>query len=774
MGLLLSKLRGANEKHEEEEAENEYVLIELLKIFPSSSSFYISDDIRFSNESAQFEPDEKRENVSPPCPKTIISEHEKFEEELEKTIIHWPGGAEIKLDRNNALLEFVKIQYPEWKKPGNKISVPCIKIPHIMVRNVDLSKELQTHYKSLVKGEEGENKIYKLFTNEVLTEDAGIIIFPNVDGSHLFEKGGPGSVEIDMIVAHPQKGLFIFNVKNKTIKKGKETENLKQETMKHAKFLGFLSLYNTPCVDLSSNSCLPLVPIHAVICYIPGDNTSIAKLSEDSAWYVNAQIGATNKVFVFQKASFQNFASAWKNSLHEIPDMNETYHFDVLVARLVALNSMGGASSLIHQKFTSNEIQSIQVKTSELDSWIEKQFSEVLTDRKDDKQDLIRRVNEQCNKTGSAKTRVILWTKEQLDIIAAVFISLQKTSTTTTFSNEFKPLRIIVSGSKGSGKTMLMIYLAQLACRMFEGNENKQCKVIICDGSDGKARVLFSELKNNLNDSIIEFWRLEKLSKLQRGIVFIDEELSAPTLVKLSRTISRNVHLYFASSKEPGNSDFRTWRSQHYQEFKLDQTLRSTKQLHRFTENIFKNIVGSHKVIELSGNPPHSLDGTNRADIVNVESANGLEIDTFIDKCIETIMRFVSLSYAMPSILVIISFLSPKAQILLVACMKEKGLILRSNSYNLDFQGCQFLPIIQLESSDVVTGSEYGTVILLLEKDFTGRHLVDFVDSFLMVITRATTNLAIVATDKSYFNSALETREISDSVTNLYSGLSCF
>ena len=332
-----------------------------------------------------------------------MSEHEKFEEELEKTIIHWPGGAEIKLDRNNALLEFMKIQYPEWKKPGNKISVPCIKIPHIMVRNVDLSKELQTHYKSLVKGEEGENKIYKLFTNEVLTEDAGIIIFPNVDGSHLFEKGGPGSVEIDMIVAHPQKGLFIFNVKNKTIKKGKETENLKQETMKHAKFLGFLSLYNTPCVDLSRNSCLPLVPIHAVICYIPGDNTSIAKLSEDSAWYVNAQIGATNKVFVFQKASFQNFASAWKNSLHEIPDMNETYHFDVLVARLVALNSTGGASSLIHQKFTSNEIQSIQVKTSELNSWIEKQFSEVLTDRKDDKQDLIRRVNEQCNKTGSAK-----------------------------------------------------------------------------------------------------------------------------------------------------------------------------------------------------------------------------------------------------------------------------------------------------------------------------------------------------------------------------------
>ena len=490
MGSFLSKSRSADENFGEEETDNEYVVIELL--FPSSSPFYTDDVIRVSNDRSNFAPDENRENVPPLCQITTAGEKEKFEAELDETVIHWPGGAEIKLRQNNALMEFAKMQYPHWKKPGNKISIPCVKIPRMMVRNVDLTKELQTKYKSLVKGEEGENKIYKLFTNEVLTDEAGIIVFPNVDGSHIFEKGGTGSVEIDMIVAHPQKGLFVFNVKNKTFnkneetlkenEKNEETEKLKQEMIKHTKFLSFLSLYNYPCVEPLDN-----VPIHAVFCYIPGDNTSVAKLSEDSAWYVNAQIGATNKVLVFQKASLKNFASAWKDSLQEIPDMIETNHFDVLVARLVALNSMGGASSLIHQKFTSNEIQSIQVKTSELDSWIEKQFSEVLTDRKDDKQDLIRRVKEQCNKTGSAKTRVILWTKEQLDIIAAVFILLQKCSKTTLFSNAPKPLRLVVSGPKGSGKTMLMMYLAQLACRIFEENGDKQCKVVICDGSRGKA-----------------------------------------------------------------------------------------------------------------------------------------------------------------------------------------------------------------------------------------------------------------------------------------------
>ena len=773
MGSLLSKPRGEDEKHGKEDTDNEYVLIELLTIFPSSSPFYTSDDIRFSNETTNFEPDENRENVPPSSQKTTTGEKEKFEAELDKAVIHWPGGAEIKFDQNNALMEFVKIQYPEWKKPGNKISIPCVKIPRIMIRNVDLSKELQTYYKSLVKGEEGENKIYKLFTNEVLTEDAGIIIFPNIDGSHLFEEGGPGSVEIDMIVAHPQKGLFIFNVKNKTIKKGKETENLKQETMKHAKFLGFLSLYSTPCVNLSDNSCLPLVPIHAVICYIPGDNTSIAKLSEDSTWYANAENGARNKVLVFQKASFKNFASAWKDSLQEIPDMTETYHFDVLVARLVALNSMGGASSLIHQKFDSNEIQSIQVEKNKLNSWIEKQFSEVLTDQKDDKQDLMCRVKEQCHNTKSKKTRVILWTKEQLDIIAAVFVSLQKSSTTTLLSNAPKPLRIEINGAKGSGKTMLIIYLAQLACRIFEENGDKQCKVVICDGSRGKARVLFSELKNSLGGASIEFWKLEKLSELQRGIVFIDEELTTSSLVKLFKKINGNCHLCFASSKEPGNFDFRAWKLQHVQEFKLEQTLRSTKQLHAFTENIFRNIVGSHKLTELSGNPPHSLDGTNRADIVYVESAGCLKTEAFIDKCVETIMRYVFLSYEMPSILVMISFLSPKAQISVVARLKETGLTLRSNSYNLDLQGCQILPIIQLESTEFIRGSEFGTVVLLLEKNFNGPNLVEFVDSFFMGITRATTNLAIVVGDMSYFESPLEANEISDSISNLYRGLPC-
>ena len=276
-----------------------------------------------------------------------------------------------------------------------------------------------------------------------------------------------------------------------------------------------------------------------------------------------------------------------------------------------------------------------------------------------------------------------------------------------------------------------------------------------------------------MSGTSIEFWKIEKLSELHRGIVLIDEDLSVRFIKNLHGKLKKNVHLCFFSSMKTADPDFRAWSSENFQEFKLKQTLRSTKQLHMFTENIIRNIVGSHKLTELSGNPPHSLDGTNRADILYVESADGLQIETFIDKCVETVMRYVSLSYAMPSILVIISFLSPKAQILLVACMKKKGLILRSNFYNVYLHGCQILPKIQLESTEVITGSEFGTVVILLEKNFTGQNLKDFVDSFVMSITRATINLAIVVGDKSYFDSELEANEVSDLISNLY-GLPCF
>ena len=80
MGSFLSKSRSADEKFGEEEADNEYVLIELLTFFPSTSPFYTSDDIRVSNDRSNFAPDENRENVPPLCQKSTAGEKENLKQ----------------------------------------------------------------------------------------------------------------------------------------------------------------------------------------------------------------------------------------------------------------------------------------------------------------------------------------------------------------------------------------------------------------------------------------------------------------------------------------------------------------------------------------------------------------------------------------------------------------------------------------------------------------------------------------------------------------------
>ena len=85
----------------------------------------------------------------------------------------------------------------------------------------------------------------------------GVLVFPNVDGSQVFDTQ-EAKVEIDMILVHQTKGVFVFNVK---IVGGKSSisEEIKHDIGRHNSFVRMLMNYKNTALNQS-------IPIHTVIC----------------------------------------------------------------------------------------------------------------------------------------------------------------------------------------------------------------------------------------------------------------------------------------------------------------------------------------------------------------------------------------------------------------------------------------------------------------------------------------------------------------------------
>ena len=730
---------------------------QLPSLFSDNETSPIGMEIDYADDDSK-KKSRKRPSSSSACTAPLREKYlqttvESLTHELDKLEIHWPGDGRAKFDDEKKLKQFMEYQYPDWKNPGKVTSIPCVRIPRMIVRNDQLSEKLQKQYKSLQKGDKAENDIYRLFVNEVSTDDCGIMIFPNVDGSHIFEKGGPGSVEIDLIVAHPTKGIFVFNIKNE---QKVNIQKLRTDIRKHTDFIRHIMCYGGRASGSSERIIemkdLNDVPIHSVICYLPGHNSSIVKLADEINLYAlqQKQLGRQpDQVIVFQKAELSNFAVRWAETIPKLRRMEKTDSFDTLVARLGALNSMEGSSSLLHQKFVSNDIQAIQVKKSKLEPMLADQIDGIFPEENAQwQQDLITTSKTLYNVSDKGKIPVILWTKEQLEIIGAVFKGL------TDPSKENKPLRINVRGAKGTGKTMLMVHLAQLARCIYQ-NQQTEGQVIVCDGST-RAKLLFSYLEQAFQGSGIKLMKhVPKVSEhIKKSIIFVDEDpfTFRNGEAELSSWIGTEAHICIFSSKH--QSIPKIGLQNNLTTFYLSYTMRSTKQLQMFTNKVISNSAPGYR--DFSGLPCHSLDGTNRPDIIYEPSTNASE---FSKKCVETVMKYVALS---SSILVIIEFLSPQCQIEILSILEAKKVALLSTSYeiNSDKERKKQLPIIQVESVEDIYGSEFQTVVIMLEsKVFLGKDL--FLGNFTMAVTRATTNLVIVAADTSFSNAVLEEKAIS-------------
>ena len=405
------------------------------------------------------------------------NEEEEFLEELNTFNIRMPGNEDIPFSENQIFLQMTEQQYPRWKDPGKITSVPVARVPKLFLHGSQLEELLQKKSKSTLKGDEGETKLYRLFINENFSGEPGAIVFPNIDGSHIF-KCEAGSVEIDMVLIHSKKGIFVFNVKNQG-GKGTSARKIEEDIEKHSKFVRMLKNYKS-----SEDNCF--TPIHTVICDIANDKTKFANLETNNE-------NAGEHVIVLNKKDLENanFVRTWISRIAKISDVVWDTSLDVLVARLIALASIEGAASLIHERMTTGVLQSTKEKQNleyQMRSFGDNPTLNAF-------RETVSKHSEVESRKG--KKRFILWTKVQMAVIAKVY---QHVTT-----SQDRGLRLLVTGGRGTGKTMLLVLLAKMvqSIKEFQTGE-RTSRTMVMEGTL-RAKGLIAVLKQALHSSNVTF-----------------------------------------------------------------------------------------------------------------------------------------------------------------------------------------------------------------------------------------------------------------------------
>ena len=524
----------------------------------------------------------------------------------------------------------------------------------------------------------------------------GIIILPNLDNNQLF-KSKIGCVEIDMIILHPTKGVFVVSVKNKDLggqhEIEKEKEKLKTDMIKHTDFVWHLSSYQDIDQPCSSSSAMPFIPIHAVFFHLRADSVSLQHLETNKEWYSS---NSFEHVIIFQQHQFEAFREEWRQKMSKIPDVQLGDPFETLVSRLVAIGSMEGAVALIHRKIVSNDLQSMQIKKKDADEWTEKQLDDVRDNLpKTTKEHLKKCMQSSYVPTKRGKTKVIIWTKEQLEIIAEVFDALT--------NKKKRPMRLLVEGPKGSGKTMLLIYLAKLA-KIVYGNEGT---VLVCDGTNGVPRILLSQIRQKLEPLKIEVVAgkdFEKISQIKKGLILIDEENSLPDQ-KTDNLFNSLTDEVFVCSFTSIIHSFHFKKN--YSDFRfLTQILRSTSKLSQFTKNFLSAFVG---ISELKGKIAHNLAGEG-PDIVTVPVGQMQAI------CVDTVSKYLHLSNHLDSILIVTHYLTLTSEIAIFEELTHKYLKIYTECDADQLSSAGESTQIWLLGS-CYNGLEFGTVIIPFAKE---------------------------------------------------------
>ena len=384
---------------------------------------------------------------------------EEFNNELQGFQIQMPGsgGSTVPFSDNDAMLKMVRKQYPDWKNQGKVTSIPIARVPKLFLHNLQMEEPLQKIFKSTQKGDGAEKQLYNLFMRGDFSNQPGTLVFPNFDASQIFQTQ-VAKVEIDMILIHQTKGVFIFNVKN-VGGKSATVSKMKDDILKHRNLVQMLFKFQNTVEETS-------IAIHSVVCNF-FDASSKFKCLADATKDPDAKTIILNK----HQLNPEIFSSEWENALNAINTKSTLRSskqlLDVLVARLIALSSMESSLALIHEQLDSGYLQSVAEKKH-----LETQMKPCGHNENSTK--TIVQQSKTKNKKG--RNKYILWTKDQMQVISKVYEHFAAPSERT--------LRLLVTGCKGSGKTMLLIFFAKLLDQMLQSKgQHSYGQVLVCDGS---------------------------------------------------------------------------------------------------------------------------------------------------------------------------------------------------------------------------------------------------------------------------------------------------
>ena len=675
-----------------------------------------------------------------------------FNDELNNFKVHLPGGGELSVADEAAVSKFFYSQNPDWSTGGHVASIPIARVPRVFLQNSEMTKNFEHRYSSLQTGESGEILIYKkLMSLKNVDQIGGTLIFPNVDGNHF--TSSDAKVEIDFVVIDSRKGVFVLNVKNSMQIK---EMNLVKDMEKHTKFIRLIRDFG------QCNATVP--PVYGVICSLKSE-VDVHKLRRDGYW---KRIDSHEQRFVFQPDDVKNFQSSWKIMLEKVPnvDQKQAINLSKLASRLAVLNTMEGSLSFLHEKFESNTIQEVKLKTSET----MKVFGQTVSDTADGQKvvdiDEVSAHMQQLLTTSESshckqinKKSVILWTNEQLKVICRIHAELKQHKETA------KGCRILVAGPKGSGKTMLLLYVAELSKLVLAPNKNsRELKIVVCDGRLGSTQILFEKLKKQScnRDIHVHSNLLSSESALKNfDLILVDEYIHSFGSDHISKFLhSQHVIIFTSdksiiSSKKPVLPNFEILH--------LSSSLRSSVELAYFAED-FRKMDTENRLMCLRAG--HNYRGPEPVvKILKLDSTEDPEQTRFVDEAFNSIKQVVLESRGLKSILVV-PFVHPITLSRILSQMensniqyeyrnpedflsKSRQLFKDEESLELNQSTPDDFPVVTFVTGNHVDGMEYGSVVVLLERSLPHFWHNFLFESLFIAFTRATTKLVTVVNNST-------------------------
>ena len=637
--------------------------------------------------------------------------------------IQTAGGSIKPFNDTSALKNWVQSQYPDWKSVGKITAVPEARIPRLFLHSDQLSRPLRNQFQSLATGEDGEIRVFTELM-KLKNNSEGLLIFPSLNGSEIFKNKLPElQVEIDILLIHPKKGVFIFNIKNVQNKRnGLNESEMREDFEKHSKFVRYLM--NSHTTDIEKKAGID-VPIHNVVCNLH-DNSELSWLKKVD---ITSEEGFGTVLF-FQKSDFDFLNDVFWSKLEEIPSVIQNSDLlDILVSRLIALNSMEGAVALIHDNLVSGKLQTMEKTPKNVNKFVDAQLADVANNMPDE---LVEKYKSALPKNSNGnKFRVILWTKEQLGIIVRVLKAVCNSS-----CQEQPKLKLLVKGSKGSGKTMLLMYIKQMISQIFSNAEansdNGKCEVKVCDGSGGASMLFFKSLPLESQDQVSLDWT----KNVQKLIQDFQKQVSGAQLVlvdelhrdtaRFLRLINFDCHCIVFSSDATIDLE-----KTGFEALELTASLRATREIVKFCESFRKNCtdLGSHYPCNakqnLCGNKPQLLQANNEKNLIDIS--------------IKTIQQ----NYSPSNLTLLASVMSEQINVEIKSKLQASNIPFYEAQKDI-FGETSEAGIIFSNGWDV-DGCEFGTVILLVTKSFLLGSRLDFGHDLFIAMSRATTRLIVIS-----------------------------